>query len=109
MDPTKNYSPEWTLQNSYSCNLLSPDTRIVTSPDGKGVILVGVGNDNNQPTTTLMEWHEIDNPWNEDNHPHIWAVKNMTQTLNVARKGFVVVPVSDKWTSCSKYLTLLPI
>ena len=95
LDPTKNVVWDWQMvfEKSY---LITADTKIVTSPDGKGVILVGVGDEDNQPTTTIIRWYKIG---------FNWDYKNMNQTLNVARKGFVVVPVSDKWTSCSKYLT----
>ena len=100
MDPSKNVG--WTKQMIFEIGyLITADTNIVTSPDGKGVILIGVGDDNNQPTTTLLEWSAT---WNEELNDFDWNYINMSQTLNVARKGSVVVPVSDKWTSCSKYL-----
>ena len=101
MDPSKSET-DW--QESFYVqgqgNLITTDTTIVTSPDGKGVILVGVGDDNNQPTTTLVEW--------QPNGLSQWIPRTMNQTLKFARKGSIVVPVSDKWTSCnSKYLTHL--
>ena len=101
MDPSKSET-DW--QESFYVqgqgNLITTDTTIVTSPDGKGVILVGVGDDNNQPTTTLVEW--------QPNGLSQWIPRTMNQTLKFARKGSIVVPVSDKWTSCnSQYLTHL--
>ena len=75
--------------------MITPDTRIVRSPDRKGVILVGVGNENGETTPNLMEWNK------DPNDDALWYGNIMNQTLNVARKGAMVVPISDEWTSCS--------
>ena len=65
------------------------------SPDGKGVILVGIGNEKGETTPNLMQWTK------EPNNYWTWSGVVMNQTLNVARTGAMVVPISDKWTSCS--------
>ena len=40
--------------------------------------------------------------WTKDpNDDALWYGNMMNQTLNVARKGAMVVPISDEWTSCS--------
>ena len=83
--------------------LITRDVGIVNTPDGRGIVLVGVtestaidGNEKN--STALLQWwgekgkHEMMRPW---------TFLNMT--LKVARKGAVVLPISDEVTSCGEF------
>ena len=83
--------------------LITRDVGMVNTPDGRGIVLVGINNStaidgNEQNSTALVQWwgekgkHEMMRPW---------TFLNMT--LKVARKGAVVLPISDEVTSCGEF------
>ena len=67
---------------------------MVTSPHGKSVTLIGVGDENGETTNNIAEWYQC--------YKGNWCHKMLNQTLKVARKGAVVFPIPDELTDCSK-------
>ena len=87
--------------------LITPDVSMVNTPDGRGIVLVGVIDNstaidgNEQNSTALVQW------WGEKGkHEMMRTWTFLSMTLKVARKGAVVLPISDEVTSCGEfYLT----
>ena len=71
---------------------------IVTSPDGKGVVLIGgeVVNDDgmNSIFTEILEMRE-----DEDGSVGSWEF--LEQHLKYPRRSHIVVPISDEMTTCN--------
>ena len=65
------------------------ESAMITSSDGKGVILSGGYNQTKDPLETIIELRE-----NESNHELEWIVRN--QTMATPRRGHVMFLVSDK-------------
>ena len=65
------------------------ESAMITSADGKGVILSGGYNQTKDPLETIIELRE-----NELNHELEWIVRN--QTMATPRRGHVMFLVSDK-------------
>ena len=92
--------------DAYAKFIITRDVGMVNTPDGRGIVLVGVtestaidGNEKN--STALLQW------WGEKGKPELYRLwKCLNMTLKVARKGAVVLPISDEVTSCGEfYLT----
>ena len=84
--------------------LITSDVGMVNTPDGRGIVLVGVTDistaidGNEQNSTALAQW------WSEKGKDVLrrdWTFLNIT--LKVARKGAVVLPISDEVTSCGEF------
>ena len=93
--------------DAYAKFIITRDVGMVNTPDGRGIVLVGVIDNstaidgNEQNSTALVQW------WGEKGKREMtrfWTFLNIT--LKVARKGAVVLPISDEVTSCGEfYLT----